>query len=675
MTQYGFYFNQARCTGCDTCLIACKDWHEYELGTDPADWLNVSCRERGRFPDLSVSFLAQPCYHCMTPLCSVVCPAEAISKREEDGVVIVDRERCREAGRCGIIDEEAMGADFHFGEGESPCHLTCPAHINIPGYIALIAKGRFREALALIRERMPLPGVCGRVCLAPCEAECRRGEVDEAVAIEALKRFVTDNVEEELPSPLPWSSPDTVAIIGSGPAGLAAAYELVRKGYGVTIYEAMPVAGGFLATGIPPHRLPGDVLRRDIDYIRALGVKIETGIRFGDDLDLEGLEKRGFGAVLLAVGTQKGQKPGIPGADLDGTVAATSFMRDFNLGKKMAVGKKVVVIGGGNVALDCARTAVRLGAEEVHLACLECREDMPAEGSEIAHAEEEGIIIHPSLSFTRVLGKDRVSGVECLGVESFSFEEGRLQLKTIEGSEDVLSADTVIFAIGQTVELPRIEGVGTTDKGTIATDPETFATSRTGVFAAGDAVHGPTSVIEAIADGQKAAFYIDRYLQGDVLRVKTDKALKPSDIRVKVPEDIVKQERQKMPVLSPAERAGNFREVALGLTAETAVAEAKRCLNCAGHLCRDVCPYSVPQFGDEARAKMQKCNLCTDRWDQGKKPICVDACPLRALDAGPLEELREKYGDIRDAEGFIYSPQAQPSVIFRPRRRDPHVPG
>jgi len=620
-----------------------------------------------------VAYLAQPCYHCATPLCAVVCPAEAITKREEDGVVIVDRGKCRETSRCGIISEEDMGPTFSFGKGEAPCQIACPVHISIPGYVALIAKGRFKEALDLIRQRMPLPVVCGRVCLAPCEKECRRQELDQPIAIESLKRFVTDYVDDELPSPLPQTRPDKVAIVGSGPAGLAAGYDLIRMGYGVTVYEALPVAGGMLATGIPPHRLPKEALKRDIDYIKALGVEIKTNSSLGQGLNLNDLTRQGYGAILLAIGAQQGQRLKIPGAELAGTLVATSFMRDFNLGKKVEVGNRVVVLGGGNVAIDCARTALRLGAGEVHVACLECREDMPATVSEIEHAEEEGITIHPSLTFTRILGEGgKVTGVECLKLRGFEFDkDGQPHVDVIEGTEHVLPADTVIFAVGQTTDLSNLTGDGviaTTRRGTIAIDPETLATSRPGVFAAGDAAHGPTSVTEAIADGQKAAFYIDRYLQGNVLRVRPLETLKASDIKVQTPTDVEKQERQPMPLLPVAERVLNFREVALGFTPEMAAAEAKRCLNCAGHLCKDVCPYDVPEFGAEEKPKIQKCDLCLERWAEGKKPICVEACPMRALDAGSLDELKAKYGDIQDTEGFVYSEKAMPSVVFKPKR-------
>jgi len=671
--QYGFYFDQSRCTGCSTCLIACKDWHEYDLGSEPANWINITTIEKGRFPNLFVAYLAQPCYHCAEPVCSWVCPAEAITRREGNGVVVVDREKCRDDSRCGIISEEAMGPTFSFGEGEAPCQIACPAHLSIPGYIALIAKGKLKEALDLIRQRMPLPVVCGRVCLAPCEKECRRQELDQPIAIEALKRFVTEHVVNELPSPLPRTKSEKVAIVGSGPTGLAAAYDLIRMGYGVTIYESSPVAGGWLATGIPPHRLPKEALKRDIDYIKALGVQIEINASIGKRLTLNDLSRRGYQATLLAIGAQGGERLKIPGGDFEGVLIATSFMRDFNIGEKVQVGNRVVVVGGGNVAIDCARTALRLGAVKVHLACLERREDMPAAASEIEEAEEEGITIHPSLTFTRILNEGgKVNGVECLRVEGVEFDEdGQPHIDVIEGSKHVLSADMVIFAVGQTPDLSNLTEDGlidTTRRGTIAVDPETLLTSYPGVFAAGDAVLGPTSVIEAIAHGQKAAFYIDRYLQGDVLKVRQLKAIKASDIKVQIPTDVQKQERQCMPLLPVAERIGKFSEVALGFTPEMAAAEAKRCLNCAGHLCKDVCPYNVPQFSYDKKAKMQKCDLCLDRWIEGKKPICVEACPMRALDVGPLDELKTEYGDIQIAEGFIYFEKVKPSIVFKLRR-------
>ncbi len=371
---------------------------------------------------------------------------------------------------------------------------------------------------------------------------------------------------------------------------------------------------------------------RDIDYIEALGVEIKTSSPVGG---IDDLFAQGYGAILLSMGAHKGQKLGIPGADLEGVMVGTSFMRDVNIGQAVKLGQRVLVVGGGNVAMDCARSALRLGATEVHLACLECREDMPAESGELAQGEEEGIQVHPSLTLTQIVDSSgKVAGVECVEVTGLQFDEdGRPQFEVVKDSEQTLPLDTVIFAIGQVPDLGGLAGDGSVEasqRGTIVADPETTMLGRRGVFAAGDCVTGVTSIIDAIAGGQ------NRYLQGDVLRVKAKKAVPAADIKVDIPSDIEKQARLPMPLLAVKDRVSNFREVALGFSPEAATEEAKRCLNCAGHLCKDVCPYGAPQFDDEEKAKMQKCDLCVERWPDQKKPICVEACPVRALDAGSV---------------------------------------
>jgi len=484
---------------------------------------------------------------------------------------------------------------------------------------------------------------------------------------------VSDYVEEDLPSPLPQTKKEKVAIIGSGPAGLAAAYDLIGKGYGVTIYEASPVAGGMLVTGIPPYRLPKEILKRDINYIEALGVQIKTNTALGSSFTLDDLANQGYRAILLAMGTQEGTKLKVPGADLKGTLVATSFLRDFNLGKKVEIEKRVAVIGGGNVAIDCARAALRLGASEVHVACLESRPDMPAVASEIEGAEAEGVVVHPSVTVARVLSsKSKVRGIKCLNVRDVKFDENGLpHMEILKGTEHVLTADMIIFAIGQKPNLSCLDGskgVKISKRGAIVVDPETLSTGRQGIFACGDVIKGPTNVIEAIASGQKAAFYIDRYLDGYMMKTPQGKTVKASEVKVEIPKDVEKHERQSMPHLPISERHLNFEEVALGYNSEMAMNEAKRCLNCAGHLCKDVCPYKAPQFGAEEIAKMQKCNLCAERWLTNQKPICVEACRTYALDAGPIDELIAKYGDVKEGEGFVYSPIACPSVVFKPKK-------
>jgi formate dehydrogenase beta subunit len=666
--QVGFYFNQTRCTGCNACRVACKDWHDQPSG--PASWMRIGYIEEGPFPNIFAGYFISNCYQCEDPVCSFVCPNEAISKREEDGIVIVDKDKCREEFPCGIISKEKMGPNFSYGESQAPCQTACPVHLHIPAYIALIAKGKFKESLDLIRRRMPLPSVCGRVCLHPCEEVCARKEVDQAIAIETLKGFVTDNVSEELPKRIKTTQSEKIAIIGSGPAGLAAAYDLVRLGYNVTIFEALSNVGGMLAVGIPDHRLPRDILNRDIDYIKALGVEIKTNSPIDLNQGINDLLKD-YGAVLVAIGAHKGKKLNIPGADLDGVLVGTTFMRDVNLGKEVKVGKKVIVIGGGNVAMDCARTARRLGATEVGVSCLECCDDMPADIIEVDQAREEGIEIYDSRTFTKILSYNgKVTGVGCLEITGCTFDDdGEAHFDVVGDEEHTLEADTVIFAIGQVPEVSDSGIIKISKKGTITADSETFMIGTNGIFVAGDCYSGVASIIDAIASGQKSASKIHRYLQGDILRTRPIPEILATEIKVDIPSNTEKKERQIMPVLSASERISNFKEVSLGFSEETAITEAERCLNCAGHLCKDVCPYSAPQFVEEEKAKMQKCNYCVDRFDVGKQPICVEACYARALDSGTLEELKAKYGDKRESPGFSYSISAKPSIVFKPKKK------
>lgn len=667
--QVGFYFDQTRCTGCHACRVACKDWHDQPSGS--ASWMRILYQEEGPYPNIFASYLISNCYHCEEPVCSYVCPNEAIIKREEDGIVIVDKDKCREENPCGIISKESMGSDLNYGEFQAPCQVACPVHLPIPAYTALIAKGRFKEALDLIRRRMPLPSVCGRVCLHPCEEVCARKEVDQAIAIEALKGFVADNVPIELPRKLSQTQSEKVAIIGSGPAGLAAAYDLIRLGYGVTIFETLSVVGGMLSVGIPEHRLPRDILKRDIDYIKALGVEIKTNIQIDFGKGIDELLKQGYGAILIAIGAHKGKKLEIPGADLDGTLVGTSFMRDVNLGKEVKIGNNVLVIGGGNVAMDCARTARRLGAAEVGVTCLECCDDMPADIFEVEQAREEGIQIYDSRTFTKIISNNgKVSGVACLKITGCTFDDdGEAHFDLVDDKEHQLEADTVIFAIGQVPDINNSGKIKIGKRGTITADPETLMLDSKGVFVAGDCFSGITSIIDAIGDGQKAVSHIHRYLQGDVLRVRHSPIVEASKIKVDIPPETEKKERQPMPLQSASERVSNFKEVTLGFSEEAAITEAERCLNCAGHLCKDVCPYSAPQFADGEKTIMQKCNYCVDRFDNGKQPICVEACYARALDSGTIEELKAKYGDTQEASSFVYSEIAKPAIIFRPKKK------
>ena len=476
--------------------------------------------------------------------------------------------------------------------GVSPCRDACPAGQRAQGYIALIREGRYDDALRVIKEDNPFPGICGRICNHRCETACNRGLLDEPVNIRALKRFVTDKVYQNPRQPLTPAErhhPERVAIIGAGPCGLTAAQDLAKLGYAVTIFEALPVAGGMLRVGVPEYRLPASIIEREIADIVDLGIDLRLNSRV-DDLDQ--LFDEGFEAVLVAVGAHEGVRLPIPGADLPGVLINTHFLRDVRLGKHIALGKRVLVLGGGNVAIDVARTALRLGAE-VQMACLESREAMPCHPSEAEAAEAEGVTIHASRTFLRVTddGNGRAAGVECAEVSYFAFDhEGRLNLEKVPGSEHVLEADTVIFSVGQRAGLafiPDDAGVGITRQRTIAINPNTMAATRPGVFAAGDSVSGTAFVIEAVASGHKAAESIHHYLRGEDLERPPKPELPvvtftPAELRARVARGEVKPGgRVPIPELTVDERRSNFAEVERGYDDASAQAEAARCLSCS----------------------------------------------------------------------------------------------
>jgi len=465
---------------------------------------------------------------------------------------------------------------------QARCQQACPAGTDIPRFVHLLSQGKFDEALAVIRERNPFPSVTGHACLRFCEANCRRSEVDAAMGINALERFATEHGSMAKESVAAEASGKRVAIIGSGPAGLTAAYYLAKlSGHSVTVFEALPEPGGMIRYGIPDYRLPKDALANDIDVIKSAGVDIKTNTRVES---LEKLQEEGFDAVLLAVGAHQGQKLPVPGADLEGVLIGTSFLKDVCLSKDVEVGKRVVVLGGGNVAIDSARTALRLGAEKVSILYRRTKDAMPASPDDIEEGEEEGIIIHSLQAFTRIADDNgHVSGVESRDVSSIEVDENReVHIKSVPGSEHTVPADTVIFAIGQSPELECIQGdsrIKTTQQGMIQVDP-VMATDKAGVFAAGDAVTGTASVIEAVAAGRKAAIYIDKYLGGDGAIDETLAPPEKQEIWLGFDESILDIDPSSMTLLPADKRTGNFNEVKLGFNKETALREAGRCLRC-----------------------------------------------------------------------------------------------
>lgn len=466
--------------------------------------------------------------------------------------------------------------------GYPPCRVACPAGVDAQGYIALISQSKFKEALEVVRRTMPFPGVCGRVCNHPCQRDCERGTVDEPIAIQSLKRFIADyelKGGREKVSPAPRTKEAKIAVIGSGPAGLACAYDLVRKGYAVTVFEAMPKAGGLLRYGIPEYRLPKSILDREIDYIKETGVEIKTSTPVGD---IGGLFEREYKAVFLAAGASASQKIGIPGENALGVMHALDFLWQVNSGVEVKLGKKVGIIGGGNAALDAARVAWRLGAKEISVIYRRSRTEMPAIASEVDGAEREGVKFLFLAAPQKVLTKNnRVTGVECIRMELGEPDaSGRRRPIPIKGSEFSIQLDNIIIAVGQVVDRDKLpEKLEYTAVGTVSVDPVTLGTSIPAVFAGGDVVAGPGGVIESIAAGKEAAISIDRYLCGMDLTVGRHKALKRVEDVFK--EGVMHQPGVKMPLLGLKRREGSFAEVELGIDETDAVTEAKRCLNCA----------------------------------------------------------------------------------------------
>jgi len=470
----------------------------------------------------------------------------------------------------------------------APCMAACPANLDIPGYIELIRNNKFIDSLNLIRERCILPGVIGRACTHPCEAACVRNDIDETLAIRLLKRAAADYARDQGGSALgapAKDKEDKVAVIGAGPAGLATAYHLRHMGYGVTIFEALPKGGGMATVGIPDYRLPKDVINYEIDLIRNLGVKIEYNRRV-DKLDLEDLKRQGFRAVFLGVGAHVGTKVGCEGeeAACADFVQGAEFLRDLSLGKKIKPKKKVVIIGGGNVAIDCARSCLRLGFKDVEILYRRSRKEMPAANEEIEHALEEGVKIRYLVAPVCVFMKDgKVTTVECRKMKLGEPDEsGRRRPIPVPGSEYKAETEMVIAATGQVPDLSFIvdkDQIGVTGWGTIKADTVTYRTQLEGVFAGGDCVLGPATLIEALDAGNKAARSIDAYIRGK--KYQPGVSFKGIDVgRQRVEGFVAVKPEEKVKFLDPAVRGGSFAEVEGGYGTPQAIKEAERCLRC-----------------------------------------------------------------------------------------------
>ncbi|MGB2854328.1 MAG: FAD-dependent oxidoreductase [Dehalococcoidia bacterium] len=461
---------------------------------------------------------------------------------------------------------------------KAPCSHTCPAGVDVPRYIRYISMGDFDAALAVIRERIPFPSICGHVCPHPCEAKCRRGQLDQSIAIRALKRFAAErgNGLWKQRSKIGPATGKTIAVVGSGPAGLTVAYYLAKQGHAVTIFEALPEPGGWMMYGIPEYRLPRDVLAEEIDEIRNVGVEIRTNTKVNS---LDELFANGYNAVFIAVGAHQGTKLGIEGENNPGVIDGGSFLSDANMGNEVSLGNRVAVIGGGNVAIDAARTALRLGAREVTIIYRRTKAEMPAGEEEIEEALQEGVRLEFLAAPTRIESKDGTVELTCIRMELGEVDaSGRRRPVPITGSEFGLDFDTVIAAIGQLPEIPEQFGLPLAKGNTLQIDRDTSATSREGVFAGGDVVSGPATVIEAIAAGRQAAISIDQYLGGSGT---IDETLAPPEELDALPEiDEGETHRISVTTLRVGDRLRSFAEVELSLEEEVAVGEARRCLRC-----------------------------------------------------------------------------------------------
>ena len=535
--------------------------------TGEAGHFRVKVMERPRYIDLT------KCTACDE--CAKACPIELPNLFDQ---------RLRDRRAAYKLYPQAMPSAYAIEKrGTAPCKATCPAHVSVQGYIALMNQGKYREALERFKDAHPFPAVCGRVCHHPCEEICTRGDVEEPIAIQYLHRYIADL---DLSSESPYvpeageTRDERVAVIGSGPAGLAAAYFLKRKGYGVTVFEKLPVTGGMMAVGIPEYRLPRDVLAAEIGIIENMGVEIKTGVTFGKDITFRTLKDEGFQATFLATGLHLSRRLNVAGEDLPGVLKGVDFLRDAALGNEIPMGKKVIVIGGGNVAIDVALTARRVGAQDVALICLEKRDEMPAWEWEIEEALEEGVLILNSLGPKRFLEQEgRLSGIEFKRCTAVFDEKGAFNPQYDETDVTTMEAETVVVAIGQAADLSfaEKEGIPISPWGGLEADRITLETPLEGVFAGGDALYGPKSVVEAVECGKEAAESIDRYLNG--LDLKKDRE---KDWAYEKPDTEGESflPRTPMKTLPPEGREANFEEIALGYGEQESRSEAERCLEC-----------------------------------------------------------------------------------------------
>jgi len=521
----------------------------------------------------------------------------------------------------------------------APCRHGCPVHADVRTYVELIAQGRWQESIDVIRKHLPFAAVCGRICNHPCETNCRRKDVDESVAIREVKRFVAECCGSKAATVNRAVTQDKakIAVIGSGPSGMAAALELAKLGYRPKIFEKFPVAGGIPATAIPKYRLPRNVVQIDVDWILAHGVELQTNVEIGRDKTIDDLRAEGFEAILVATGLANSRMIPIPGLDHKQVLPVIEFLTNLAFDKKVYIGNDVMVIGGGNVACDAARSAVRLGAERVQMMCLENEEEMPAWEWEIAEAKQEDVsVIHRRGPVEIIVEKDQIKAVKARKVTRVFDEDEKFNPQYDDTNIISVDCDTVIFAIGQMADYGFVgnSGVRLDDRGQLEFDSATHQTNVPNIFACGEIVAPPGSVVEACASGQRAAKAIDMYLRGKKIHI--DDSLPPQidEFAPDTAEKVIKTQRVSIPTEKPEKRKKGFDEFEHTLEAETAACEARRCMNCGAGAevlvdkcaacltCLRVCPFDIPKVTDVARIDSNLCQACG---------MCMAECPANAI--------------------------------------------
>jgi NADPH-dependent glutamate synthase beta subunit-like oxidoreductase len=536
------------CINCGRCVRACRDLR----GINALDHKEINgVAVCGPVKD---TFKDSGCKYCFT--CVEVCPVGA------------------------LVDKQARYRNISEWEGYVvPCSYACPAHIDIPRYVNYVSRGKYPEALAVVREKVPFPGALGRVCIHPCEQACRRGKLDEPICIKFLKRYASDHDNElwKKGNKVMPATGKKVAVVGSGPAGLTAAFYLAKFGHAVTVFEALPQTGGMMRVGIPAYRLPREILDAEIDEIKKVGVDIKVNQRIES---VDELLQKGFDAVFVGIGDHKGSKMGAEGEDLPGVLDGVDFLRTVALGQEFKIGKKVAIIGGGNSAIDCARVALRVGCNDVTIVYRRTRAEMPAAPEEVEAAIHEGIKVVFLAAPNKITQKDGKLALECIKMRLGDPDaSGRRSPVRIPGSEYITEYDNVIAGIGQASDIPAKFDLAV-NRGNIKASSATLETSKKGVFAGGDIVTGPASVIGAIAQGRLAASSIDKYLGGKGV---VDEVLAPVEAMEPVFGEDAHFSGKKQPHMAELEnskRQGNFDEVEFGYSEQQAVDEGKRCYKC-----------------------------------------------------------------------------------------------